>query len=508
MKPTKSQSFRSRFAWLFSLILIALLAHGCASTSVQETVYDPRSEFDRKLDELMANLLDREHYTTAEMAPAAVMPGSLRGGTRFSRLEEIVMERLSMRLRQNHDVCKLSRQNWFEFREGRPLDFKDKPYTQRHYYRNLVVYEVKVSADDVLAKATVNIVASDADGKSVPGVMAACDLDFDYSAPARQLYLAEPSTNPYPEGLEERPYDSLDRLAFSLAAELADAYRTGLSADGHKPSDREVRVLLYNKPPVDVGPTIAYNIQNALQQAVVSNRGFTCVVSKEDFGPAFEQIDFYRRNYEIFHLEETKFTAGTVLLMVDSLRHSDGDKVGVALRALWRIGPLESDTGDLIPTNVAGTYLSGFTAKAYLYSDDIGMPVVATPPARTVYAPPERKVYAPPPRKVYTPPTPQTYVPAPVTVGDMDVCFYEFTEVFEKRIYPVLTDAPNVTGVQRLYDLCDGPRCVCYAVQYTGPREDLEAYLRQNLRTNKALAFRMIPRGANRLDVMFDGGFD
>ena len=397
MKPTESQTFRTRkLAWLFSAILIALLVHGCAATSVQETVYDPRSEFDRNLDELMANLLDSEHNTIAEIAPAAVMPGSLRAGTRFSRLEEIVMEKLSMRLRQNHDVCKLSRQNWFEFREGRPLDFKDKPYTQRHYFRNLVVYEVKVSADDVLAKATVNIVASDADGKSVPGVMGACDLDFDYGAPARQLYLAEPATNPYPEGLEERPYDSLDRLAFSLAAELADSYRTGLSADGRKPSDREVRVLLYNKPPVDVGPTIAYNIQNALQQAIVSNRDSPAWSARRISDLLSSRSTSTAAITTFSILRKPSSRAGTVLLMVDALRHSDGDKVGVALRALWRVGPLESESGDLIPTNVAGTYLSGFTAKAYLYSDNIGMPVVARPPARTVYAPPERKVYTPP----------------------------------------------------------------------------------------------------------------
>jgi hypothetical protein len=131
------------------------------------------------------------------------------------------------------------------------------------------------------------------------------------------------------------------------------------------------------------------------------------------------------------------------------------------------------------------------------------MPVVAKPPARTVYTPPARKVYKPSEKKSYVPGP-----PAHVAVGDLDVCFYEFTRVFEKRIYPVLTDAPNVTGVQRLYDLCEGPRCLCYALRYTGPREDLEAYIRKNLRTNKILAFRMIPRGGNRLDILFDGGFD
>ncbi len=484
-----------RIGCFVALMLFTVVFTGCPPP----VPYDPTADFDFQLDELIAKLMASEKFSAIEIAPAAVMPGSLKAGTRFCRLEEIVMEKLSMRLRETHDIYTLSRQNWFEFREGRPLTFQDKPYTKRHYLRDLIIYEAKVSADEVLGKATVNIVASDAEGKSISGIMASCSLPFDYDAPARRLFFAEPSVNPYPEGLEERPYTSLDRLSFSLAAELADAYATGLSVEGQKPADREVRVLLYSKPPLDVGSAFVYKIQNSLQQAVVSNRGFTCVVSREDFGPAFDQIDFYRRNYDIFHLEETQLVAGTVLLMVDSLRHSDGDKVGVALRALWRIGPLESETGDLIPTNVAGTYLSGFTAKAYLIEENIGWPD-RRPPVRTTYTPPARTVYQPP-RTTYAPPRP------PVYGDDMEVCFYDFTEVFEKRIYPVLNDAPTVTSVQRTYDSCDGPSCLCYALSYTGSRENLEAYIREKLRTNKVLAFRMISRGPNRLDVLFDGGF-
>ncbi len=493
MKLTKRFKGKN-LAGFIALMLFMAVFTGCP----RPVPYDPAAEFEFQIDELIAKLMAAENYSSIKNAPVAVMPGSLKDGTRFARLEEVVMEKLSIRLRQTHDIYTLSRQNWFEFREGRPLTFLDKPYTKRYYLRDLIVYEVKVSADEVLGRATVSIMASDAEGKAVSGMMASCNLPFYHDSPARRLFFAEPSTNPYPEGLEERPYTSLDRLSFSLAAELADAYMTGLSADGQKPDDREVRVLLYSKPPLDVGSDLVYKIQNSLQQAVVSNKGFACVVSRDDFGPAFEQIDFYKRNYDIFRLEETKLTAGTVLLMVDSSRHSDGDKVGIALRALWRVGPQESETGDLIPTNVAGTYLSGFTAKAYLHEENIGWPD-RRPPARTTYTPP-KTTHTPP--RTASPPRP------PVYAEDLDVCFYDFTEVFEKRIYPVLNNAPNVKSVRRLYDACEGSSCLCYALSYTGPREALESHIREKLRTNKVLSFRMVSKGPNRLDVLFNAGFE
>jgi hypothetical protein len=491
----------SRSILLLSILLpIVLLNFGCAGMNTGPVYVDPREEFESNINQLLSDLMVSEKYSSTEMAPAAVMPGSLKSGAPFTRLEQLVMERLSMRLRQHHDMYTLSRQNWFEFREGRPLTFLDKPHDKRAYLRSLIIYEVNVSADEILDQVKVHIVASNADGHAVAGIMAEVGLEYTPSSPAYGLYLARPATNPYPEGLEENPYESMDRLAFSLSAELADAYRTGITADGKTPAESEVRVLLYSKEANDASWKLVEDIQNALQQAIVSNRGFTCVVSQEDFGPAFNQVDFYRRNSQIFEMEDMKFTAGTVLLMSEVSRHREGDKVGVALRALWRVSPLESATGDLIPTNVSGTYLSGFTAKAYLRATDRGGPY-RRPRVRTA-----------PVRVAPTRVTPPAYTPAPVVPsyrGDVDICFLDFTDVFQKRIFPVLRDAPSVTRVERLYDRCqDGARCICYALDYTGPREDLEAWLKNNLKTSQVLAFKLISRGENRIDVVFDAGFE
>jgi len=472
--------------------LLAILA-GCAGAPVKTLEQDP---FEDKLNGLINRLISSQTFTPGEMAPAAVMPGSLKSGTRFSRLEELVMERLTLALRKRNDFHKLSRQNWFEFREGRPLTFMDQPPAQRRLLRNLIVYEVGVSPDKVLGQIKVHIVGTDADGHAIPGVVSEATFDFGPDSPACRLYNTLPSTNPFPEGLEERPYTSLDRLTFSLAAELADAYRNGISAGKETAADEEVRVLLYSTHPSGrVSRGLVEAIQDSLQQAIVSNRGFTCVVSQKDFGPAFNQIDFYRRNRQLFEMEESPFTAGTVLLMSDTFRSRHADKVGVALRALWRASPLETTTGNLIPTNVAGTYLSGFTAKAYL-SGSSAMGYSRTTPMRR---PGEKPAY---------PKENAPKVTRSVPVGNLDLCFYEFTSVFEKRIYPVLTNAPGVTEIRRADELCDSASgCLCYELWYQGSLEEISVWLRQHLRTSEVLAFRLAPKGDNRLNVYFDGGF-
>jgi hypothetical protein len=144
---------------------------------------------------------------------------------------------------------------------------------------------------------------------------------------------------------------------------------------------------------------------------------------------------------------------------------------------------------------VAGTYLSGFTARAYLS----GSSARGYSRTRPVRRPGQKPAY------------PEKDVPKverSVPVGDLDLCFYEFTSVFEKRIYPVLTNAPGVTDIRRADELCDNASgCLCYELWYQGSLEEISTWLRQRLRTSEVLTFRLAPKGDNRLNVYFDGGF-
>ena len=294
------------------------------------------------------------------------MSGSIKKGQTINRLEEYAMDQLQLRLRKQHDMYALTRQNWFEYREGQPLGFKNRSMSLGGIPDYLVIYEVDASIDEVLKKIKVHIVATDLAGNAIPGVVAEAEFDFYPGAPAHRLYHARSTQNRFPEGLEERPYQSIDRLTYSLSTELTEAYRYGLTAGDQTPKDNEVRVALYINPPENVSPSMVRWIQDSLQQSIVSRRGFTCAVNRKDFGHFFRQIDFYRKHKRLFQLEESPLAAGTVLMMVDIFKHPEEDKVGVAVRAVWRLNPLESKEDKIIKTNVAGTYLLGFTAKAYL----------------------------------------------------------------------------------------------------------------------------------------------
>lgn len=483
---------------LFVALFLAALTCGCAGTPLRTQSGLELGRIERieaNIDQLIDDLFSNHRFSPGELSPVAVMPGSLRAGNGFTRLEELVMERLSIRLHQDNDVYSLSRQNWFEFREGRPLTFQNGGSAPQKSLRNLSIYEVAISADRILEKLTVCITASDVNGRMLPGAVSGTTLDYDPDSPAYMLYRSAPLTNPFPEGLEENPYTSIDRLTFSLASELADTYRSGISAAGKFPADQEVRVMLYAKPSYPGGAdSLVMSIQDSLQQAVVSNRGFTCSVSKEDFGPAFQQIDFYEQHYHNFDLDDSRFSPGTVLLMAENFQHRDGDKIGVALRAIWRVSPLETRTGELIPTNVAGTYISGFTAKAYLSLDG-----TERRSAKYYKRSPVNKVSA---KK-------NSADARWMNSGGIDVCFQEFTEVLEKRIYPVLNQAPGVSEIRRIDPVCeDLPGCVCYNVWYHGSVEELEAYLTRRLRTSQVLPFHMVRTGDNCLELQFDGGFN
>ena len=102
-----------------------------------------------------------------------------------------------------------------------------------------------------------------------------------------------------------------------------------------------------------------------LQQALVSMDDMTCAVSQEDFGPVFNQVDFYKRNNDLFEMDNEKFKPGSVLLMAETKSGKFTGMKHVALRAVWRVTPLKDKDGAFVPQNKSGTYVSGFTSRAW-----------------------------------------------------------------------------------------------------------------------------------------------
>ena len=78
-------------------------------------------------------------------------------------------------------------------------------------------------------------------------------------------------------------------MTFSLAAELADAYRNGISAGKETAADEEVRVLLYSKHPSGrVSEGLVEAIQDSLQQAHCQQPGFHLCCKPEGFWPGLQ----------------------------------------------------------------------------------------------------------------------------------------------------------------------------------------------------------------------------
>ncbi len=488
------------------LPLLLLLLSACAGQSpvTPPPVDSAPSQAERLLDQRISTLIDDlisdSRLTAAATAPVAVVPGSALAGEYFSRLEELVCERLETRLREEHDIFRLSRQNWFELRAGRPLSFQNLPPDRRQVLAAALIYKVEITADTVLDRINCTLSASGADGRSRPGIVASGPLGFGRTSLARSLYYAAANRNPYPEGLEERPFVSLDRLAYSLATELAEAYRNGLKIAGHKVADREIKVLLSTtSKSLPLGLT--EEIQSALQQALVGQNGFTCVLSRRDFAETMREIDFYNWHRQAFkQLDPAKFEPGTILLLADVSRPRRNDLYGVALRAIWRTDPLEDRQGKMIAETAGGTYVSGFTAKAYFSDRDLYYRYGSRRPA-----------IHPPRRQPASKPGPQTVARPPWKgpANEINLCFYDFTATLRHRIYPVLNRAPGVTWLRRADELCEqGSDCLCYELWYQGSREDLEAWLRRYLKNAKSLEFYITSNGPGRLEVHFNGGFN
>ena len=107
-------------------------------------------------------------------------------------------------------------------------------------------------------------------------------------------------------------------------------------------------------------------------------------------------------------------------------------------------------------------------------------------------------------------PTAETW-PAPVNSltdsYNLDACFYNFTKVYEKRIHPVLYQAPGVSFVSKSWGLCNEKlACACYELAYNGSVEELIVWLQNRLKLTAPLEFETRLISDNHLELWFNGG--
>ena len=95
-----------------------------------------------------------------------------------------------------------------------------------------------------------------------------------------------------------------------------------------------------------------------------------------------------------------------------------------------------------------------------------------------------------------------------VTPRIVSTCFYDSSEVVEKRIPLIISGADGVKGIRRLWTECKaGDRCLCYEVKYKGDINEYVSYIQDRLRRSSVRSFRLEPKGDDRLEVYFDWEF-
>jgi hypothetical protein len=101
----------------------------------------------------------------------------------------------------------------------------------------------------------------------------------------------------------------------------------------------------------------------------------------------------------------------------------------------------------------------------------------------------------------------------PVPQKSFDLCFYDYLEDFETRIYPMLKRYPGVNGIRRLYNRCaNASSCVCYEITVDSKQyekmEELTQWLDSNLEHAVAYRYKLKPLSSASIRIIFNKGFN
>lgn len=323
------------------------------------------SELDEQVTALVLETLESCNARLPDIAPAAVVPLSLMEGKAYSRLEEIIVDRLTEKIGQNREIVALSRENWFEFRESRPLSMKGHHPDMARLVGTLTVFLVSVEAEPLMNRISARIQVADNAARILPGIGAHRTFVHSPGGAARVLMSHPAQDNPAPEGVKENPFHSLEELSYSMAAELRNALDKGLTAAGSYAGPEDIQVVVAPVRSGGSGSGFSRALMAELQQAVLSVGGMNAAVSRADFDALFDVAAFYAGNGGLFENDHELFRPGTVILTADVRRDPGIAAAKVYLRAIWRVTPLKDAYGEVVTGNASGTYVSEFSSRAW-----------------------------------------------------------------------------------------------------------------------------------------------
>lgn len=332
--------------------------------------------FENKLATLIDRTMGNAQKASFDIAPVAVISQNAIQGSLYTRLDELICKRLEDRLSDTRQVISFSRENWFEFRESKPLSSKGHPPALHGLMNHIIIFIVKVDQETLFDRIKVTITAKDSKMLPIHAIKERMYFKHADKRPATLLLSAGPMVSPYPKGLEKNPYVSLEEMAYNLASELGYALKKGIKLHDILASNKEIQIVLCSNPSNRFQSGFHKALTREMQQALVSMEGINAAVSQEDFNFIFSQIDFYSKNQNLFEADTEKLIPGSVLLMAETKNYKQQHQV--SLRAIWRVTPLSDQQGDFIPENSSGMYLSGFTASAWFAGSIPGV-VEATP---------------------------------------------------------------------------------------------------------------------------------
>ncbi|HCY87740.1 MAG TPA: hypothetical protein DHV36_21575 [Desulfobacteraceae bacterium] len=346
--------------WVLMAALSLSLGCGSRPSPVTDT-----SELDEMVTALVLDTLDACRGRLPDIAPAAVVPVSLLKGKPYSRLEEIIVDRLTEKIAQDRDIVALSRENWFELRESQPLSMKGHHPDKARLVNTVTVFMVSVEAEPLMNRIIAGIRVADSSGRLLPGIDERLAFTHHPGAAARVLMNHPALDITAPEGLKENPFNSLETLGYSMVSELRYALERGIRAAGVDAGPKDIQVVLTQGSGAQADPGFTRALMGELQQAVASAAGMDAAVSRGDAGVLFDQEAFYTRNAALFETDHELFRPGPVILMADVRKDPRTAARKVSLRALWRVTPLKDAYGQVVTGNAAGTYVSEFTSRAW-----------------------------------------------------------------------------------------------------------------------------------------------